>query len=525
MNIINKNKLKNKKEIKLNEFINIFLKEKNVSLEKTFLKLSNGYEHPLGFENRDEFIYKTTDLIKNLIKFQSELQNGKTFKEIFLTILTLIYGVGSGKTEASKYFFTILKKIYKSNDKYKIFSIFINLNGNLSSIVSNFHHDNHNISGFLFLFGVFGNDFYNYYDDFLKIDNIYISEYEFKYENVINHFYELLKKKYGKENYFLINTIWDEYSRFYEIQNESEIELEYNWWKEFIYIQYNYIFNNLKDLKLFLISIINGTVPIDFVASKYSSVHLGIYLKNFNLKVIKKIIREKIFKPNFGDLKNFDFICKKIFEDNEFNIFFFENGFIPRMILFLKISFEEVIKNKKNLKEYLLSDFNKNNEEISFFNDLFNQNLLFQNTMYGLNENNKSKGKEIMLEIKDELMNILLSNTSYEKKNFNDDLFEKILKLQKLGEIYFDENNKIFIKPNQFRKLFSDYINTKYKYLLNKNEIFTLPTKKKEFGGIKVEILDLINCMERIKKLKKSKKEDYVSFDELFPGKKFFNNN
>jgi hypothetical protein len=188
----------------------------------------------------------TKIFIDDLIKHQSELQEGNTFKEIFLTILTLISGVGSGKTEASKYFFTILKKIYESNEKFKIFSVLINLNGNLSSIVSNFNYDNNNISGFLFLFGVFGNDFYNYYEDFLKKQDFFIPEYEFQYKNVMNYFYELLKIEYGEENYFLINTIWDEYSRFYELQNESENSLEYNWWKEFIYIQYDYIFNNLK---------------------------------------------------------------------------------------------------------------------------------------------------------------------------------------------------------------------------------------------------------------------------------------
>jgi hypothetical protein len=296
--------------------------------------------------------------------------------------------------------------------------------------------------------------------------------------------------------------------------------LEDNWWKEFIYNDYDFIYNDLKDLKLFIINIYNGTIPIEFISSKYSSFPLGNLLKIFYPKIINYIIENKIFKPIFGELKNFKKICDKIFKDNEFNIFFFENGFIARMILFLKDTFdkliedyinnysklkkldkEEVLKQDKfglELEEHLLSD--------GFYNLLFEENLKLQNSNYKIREKMKNIEKEIL--------NLILSNISFEQNKINKLIYFKINELIKMGEIYINENKKIYIKPNQFRELFESENSFKLK----------LPTKKKDFKGDILDEFDMLIINERINYYANCGGE-YISFDDLFPGNEKLDNN
>jgi hypothetical protein len=220
----------------------------------------------------------------------------------------------------------------------------------------------------------------------------FISSFEFDYNNVMKEFYNILKTEYG-DIYFALSITWDEYQRFYYYQIESNGELEYNWWKQFIYNQYDFIFHDSKNYKLFLVNVYNGTVPIDFITSYYSHVDLGQYLNLFFLDIICKIFKKKFLKY-FSFLSNSENIWKKII-NREFKIFLHENGFLPRMTEYLIKSLIELFSKKFSIDiekiKYNKNNINKEiNSKIENYLDLENENSTFFKDLYDFNEINQN---------------------------------------------------------------------------------------------------------------------------------------
>jgi hypothetical protein len=125
---------------------------------------------------------------------QFDLKCKKDIHQRCLKIITLMLGIGTGKTEASKYLFRILKKLseellFNGNKIGKVFNILIKLNGKFKDICENFYLHPPNINGFFFLCGVFEDDMYDFLCKFQEKN--FISSFEFDYNNVMKEFYNI----------------------------------------------------------------------------------------------------------------------------------------------------------------------------------------------------------------------------------------------------------------------------------------------------------------------------------------------